>query len=110
MSFSEIVSFVGVGIAAGSMIIAYYSSRQANRQIVQLQQAITLFHKATQTYDNEVVSLKKEIDLRKNKLGFADDILIRAEVEKQKIAQKERELQWRKLKDLGRAWKWLQDQ
>jgi len=110
MSTSDDIAIVGVLVAMISLGVAIASNRLADRQIKQLQSAVNLFTKVTETFETEVQSLKEEVMLLRNKTDISQDSLVKAETEKQRLAQKERELTWRQLKDIGRAWKWWTEQ
>lgn len=93
-------------MAVVSLVVAIASNWLASKQIKQLQEAVNLFTIVTETFETEVQSMKEEVRLLRSKTNISQDSLTKAEIEKQRLAQKEREQTWKQLKDIGRAWKW----
>ena len=106
---SDEVAAAGVVVAIVSLAITLGSYIQASRQIKELQIAVGLFKKVTESFDSEVQLLREDVGLLRDKVNTTQDSQLKIVVEKEKLAQREKELAWRRLKDAGKAWKWLMD-
>lgn len=79
-------------------------------QVNQLRKLVESLTKVVASYETEVASLRREVEsLRRASKGAETSQQALVEIERQKLAERQREAEWRKTRDLAKGLGWLLD-
>jgi hypothetical protein len=91
-----------------SLLVTFVKTLLDGKKHRVLKEMATSLRKIAESFDNELSSTRRRVEILETKLRSDDELaLARIEVEKQKVALREREVEWRKIRDLSKAWKWF---
>ncbi|UCD06951.1 MAG: hypothetical protein JSW41_03900 [Candidatus Aenigmatarchaeota archaeon] len=106
LEWIAIGTIIGV-IALAIAVIKLYLERETSKQLRKLVESLS---KVVYSYHNEVGQLRREIQtLRSETKDTKSAEERRIELERQKLAQRERQTEWQKIRDIAKGIGWILD-
>ena len=95
---------------AVSLLLTIAKIRLDKVQVRTLQDLVKSMSKVIYTYDHEVTALRREVESLRREMGAGAELEpAKIELERQRIAQREREAEWRRMRDIAKALGWALD-
>ena len=108
MDTVESLAILGAISGLLSLLVTFVKTILDSKKHRVFEEVATSLRKIAESFDNELSSTRRRMEILETKSRSDGELaLARIEVEKQKVALREREAEWRKIRDLSKAWKWL---